>query len=81
MKKPVRKWWHGFLGGVIGGAATAGSAWLGMAGAHSVGLDVPVLNWKALGIILASGALTSAFAYLKQSPLPPELGDEEETKT
>jgi hypothetical protein len=65
-----RNWAYGLLGGAIGGAATAGSAWLGMTAAKAVGMDVPALNWKALGVILLSGALTNTFLYLKQSPLP-----------
>ena len=60
------------MAATIGGAATAGSAWLGMAGAKAAGLDVPSLNFKALGVILVSGALSSLFFYLKQSPLPPD---------
>lgn len=71
MKAQVRRWFHGLIGGIIGGSATAGTTWLAMAGAKSAGLDVPELNWKALGVILVSGAVTSALAYLKQSPLPP----------
>jgi hypothetical protein len=63
-------WLHGLFGGIIGGAASAGSAWMGMACAKSAGVDVPALNFKALGIILLSSGLMSAFAYLKQSPLP-----------
>jgi hypothetical protein len=63
-------WLHGLFGGAIGGAASAGSAWLGMAAAKAGGADVPTLNLKALGIILGTSALTSAFLYLKQSPLP-----------
>lgn len=43
---------------------------MGMAGAKSLGLDVPVLNWKALGIVFLASGLVAAFAYLKQSPLP-----------
>ena len=63
-------WLYALMNTVIGGAATAGSAWLGMSGAKAAGMDVPVLNWKSLGIILTSGALTNLFFYLKQSPLP-----------
>ena len=66
------RWLRGLVGGFIGGAATAGGAWVGMSAAHSAGADVPLLNIKALGIILLSGGLSSTFAYLKQSPLPPE---------
>lgn len=75
MRPAVRKWWHGLKGGVIGGMATSGSAWLGLAGAKYVGLDVPQLNWKGLGIVLLSGGMSSAFAYLKQSPVPPDPDD------
>lgn len=75
MKITIKRWFHGLFGGVIGGAATAGTSWLAMAGAKSAGMDVPELNWKALGVILVSGAVTSALAYLKQSPLPPVNGD------
>lgn len=63
-------WLHGLLGGAIGGAASAGSAWLGMAAAKAGGLDVPTLNFKALLVICGTSALSSAFLYLKQSPLP-----------
>lgn len=69
--KTIRFWVHGLLAAVIGGATSAGAAWMGMAGAKSAGVDVPTLNFKALGIILLSSGVAAAFAYLKQSPLPP----------
>jgi hypothetical protein len=65
-----KNWSYGLFGGAIGGAATTGSAWVGMTAAKAVGMDVPSLNWKAMGVILLSGALTNTFMYLKQSPLP-----------
>lgn len=68
-------WLYGLLGGVIGGGATSVTTWLGMAGAKAVGLDVPALNFKAVGVIFVSGAMVNAFSYLKQSPLPPLNGD------
>lgn len=67
-----RQWLKGLVGGIIGGAATAGGTWLGMSGAKSMGLDVPTLNFKSLGIIILSGGLTSLFAYLAKSPVPPD---------
>ena len=67
-----KKWFHGLLGGAIGGGATSASSWLGMAGAKAAGLDVPVLNLKSLGVIFLSGAISSALLYLKQSPIPPD---------
>lgn len=75
MKHKIKRWFHGLVGGIIGGSATAGTSWLAMAGAKSAGIDVPALNWQALGVILLSGAVTSALAYLKQSPLPPVEDD------
>lgn len=63
-------WLHGLIGGSIGGAANAGSAWLGLVVAKSSGLDVPTLNLKSLGVICGTSALLSAFLYLRQSPLP-----------
>lgn len=79
IQKAVRLWFHGLVGGVIGGAATSGAAWLGMAAAKASGADVPELNFKALGIILASGAISSALLYLKQSPIPPLEGEADNT--
>jgi hypothetical protein len=70
MMNKFELWAWGLLGGAIGGGATAACAWLGMAGAKAVGLDVPALNFKALGVIFLSGAVSNALAFLKQSPLP-----------
>jgi len=74
-------WFYGLMNGIIGGAATGGSAWVGMATAKSAGVDVPTLNWKALGVICVSGALTNLFFYLKQSPLPAIVTAEKTTQT
>lgn len=63
-------WLQGLLAAIIGGAANAGGSWMGLATAKGVGLEVPTLNWKALGIMMIVGALISAFTYLKQSPIP-----------
>lgn len=71
MRKRIEVWLYGLVSGAIGGGATAASAWFGMLGAKAVGMDVPSLNFKALGVIFVSGMLPTVFAYLKQSPLPP----------
>lgn len=65
-----KTWLKSLVAASIGGAATAGSSWAGIAVAQSVGVHVQTLDLKSLGIILASGAITSALAYLKQSPVP-----------
>ncbi len=66
----LEKWLYALAQTVIGGAATAGSSGLGMTAAKAVGLDVPTLNFKALGLICLSGAVTNLFFFLKASPLP-----------
>lgn len=75
MFKNFKVWFHGFLSACIGGGATSASSWLGMTAAKAVGLDVPTLNLESIGVIFASGAATSVFAYLKQSPIPPAADD------
>jgi hypothetical protein len=77
LKNPL-VWFWSLLAAVIGGAATAGTSWLGMAAAKAAGMDVPVLNFNALGVICLSGGVTAALGYLKQSPLP-QIVEEETT--
>lgn len=67
----LKAWLHGLGSAVIGGAATGGGSWMATAVANAAGIkDVPVLNWKTVGVICAIGGLSNAFMYLKQSPLP-----------
>lgn len=68
-KNPLM-WLHGLASAIVGGGATSGGAWLGMAAAKQSGMDVPALNLAALGVIFASGAITNTLAYLTKSPLP-----------
>lgn len=70
MNNKIAKWAYGLLGGCVGGGASTASAWLGMVGAKAVGIEVPTLNLKALGIMFLSGMITSGLMYLKQSPVP-----------
>lgn len=66
-----QNWSYGLFGGMIGGGASAVTAWLGMSAAQAAGVDVPTLNWKAMGVIAVTGIVTHAMAYLAKSPLPP----------
>lgn len=70
MNSKVQKWAYGFLGGMIGGGASSLGAWLGLTAAKAVGIDVPTLNFKAMGVIFLSGLLSNGVAYLAKSPLP-----------
>jgi len=66
----LSQWLSSLLSAVIAGAATAGGSWLAINAAGAAGATVPILNLKALGIILAVGAGTNLFSFLKQSPIP-----------
>ncbi len=75
------QWLWGLLNAIIGGAATSGWTWLMMAGLKQAGVDVPALNFKALGVIMLSGGVTSLLFYLKQSPIPALTTTSEKTTT
>jgi hypothetical protein len=80
-KMDAEAWFVGILQSVIGGAASAVSAWLGINVAGAAGAAVPVLNFKAMGIIMLTGALTNLFFYLKQSPIPKTVERTETSRT
>ena len=69
-KLKSRAWFYGLVSGVIGGSATSGASWLAVNAARVAGADMPALDLKALGIILATAGVTNALAYLAKSPLP-----------
>lgn len=60
----METWTWGLLNAIVVGGSTSISSWLGMAAAHGAGIDVPVLNFKALGVVFLSGAGVKFFAYL-----------------
>jgi len=62
----VETWTWGLLNAVVMGGSSSVVSWLGMAAAKGVGLDVPLLNFDAVGIIFLSGAMVKFFAYLSQ---------------
>lgn len=73
--KRMKTWAHGLGAAVISGSAsTAGS----VLGAMAAGYDVFDIGfWQIIGGGVIGGALVSAFAYLKQSPLPNGLKPQE----
>ena len=79
MRKSDRDWWRGLIGGSIASAASAGSGFLGMGLAHSIGMDVQSPNLQALAVLLFTSGLAAALTYLKQSPLPPSHEETQKT--
>jgi len=78
LPKRWEQWAYGLVGGCIGGGAQSVTTWMGMTAARAIGVNVPQLNFKALGVIFLTGVVTHGFAFLAKSPLlPPSSGDTE----
>ncbi len=67
----VKQWAYTLASGCIAGGAGAVVQFFSMAGAKSLGLDVPTLNLKAVGVLFGAGILSHGAAILVRSPLPP----------
>ena len=74
-------WLYGLVSGFIGGGATAAVSAGSIGIAHASGVDVPNLNFKAVGIIFLSAGVSNALMYLSKSPLPPMVTVTETTST
>lgn len=74
MKIPrtFEQWFRSVAAAFIGGAATAGFSTLGIATAKGMGVEMPTLNWKAIGVIMLVGGITNLCAFLMKSPVPAE---------
>ncbi len=65
-----RSWLRAGLSGFIRGGATAVSSVLTVNTAHTFGVDVPVLNWKATGMIFVAAGAQRFFTWWKDNPIP-----------
>lgn len=70
------RWVKMLIAAIITGAANAGLAALGVTAANVAGAAIPPLDWKQLGVMCLSGGLIGMLAYLKQSPVPPDDGED-----
>lgn len=83
MSLAARKWWHGLIGGFVGGAAGAIDSSMALMVLVPDKFNLGPGLRQTLETAVVLGLLTGikcAFAYLKQSPLPPEGSDNGETK-
>lgn len=75
MTTTARKWWHGLLAAFIGGAAGALDSSIALMilkpGEFNLGSGFKSMVEASIVIGMLTG-VKCAFAYLKQSPLPPE---------
>jgi hypothetical protein len=69
---PFSKWLHGLGSAAITGIASAGIALFGNAAGNMIGVHIPQLTLSQFLTTIIGGGAVGAFAYLKQSPLPPE---------
>lgn len=72
MKVTIRHWLYGLGSALITGITSSVSSALGIVGAEKIGIDVPTLTFRQMGIIAIFGGIVGAISYLRQSPLPPE---------
>lgn len=75
MTQATRTWLHGLIAGFIGGGSSAVVSGVTVTAISPQNFNfsgqlVPTL--ELMGILFVFNGLLSAFAYLKQSPLPPE---------
>jgi hypothetical protein len=75
MKTKTVKWFKLLVAAGVTGAASTGLSALGIATAAGLGVNIPKLDFKQLGVMLLSGGIIGLLAYLKQSPVPPDSGD------
>lgn len=81
MTATTKGWIKGIERACISGAATGVGSWVGLITASAVGLAVPTLNFKALGIVMVMGALTNLSSYFQKSPLPDSVETTQVTVT
>lgn len=74
-------WFKSLVAALITGASATGLSALGIATANGLGVEVPKLDWKQLGVMMLSGAIVGTLTYLKQSPVPPDSTGNTETIT
>jgi len=84
MESSTRKWIHGLGAAAIGGGASAVTAGVTVSAIRPDSFNFAGQVWPTLelmGVLFVVNGIMSAFAYLKQSPLPLESIEVQETKT
>lgn len=72
MKTATKQWAKALIATIVTGGANNALAALGIGAANMVGIKIPALDLNQMGMIMLSGGLVGALAYLKQSPVPPD---------
>ena len=70
--RSTEQWFKALLAAFITGASSSALSAVGIATANGMGIKVPQLDFHQLGIMLLSGGIVGALAYLAKSPVPPD---------
>jgi membrane-associated PAP2 superfamily phosphatase len=65
----THNWVKGAVDSAVMGIATAGASWAALHAEKAEGVNVPNLNWKALGTVLVIGCVLSLSKYALSHPL------------
>lgn len=68
----LETWVRGLFAAFLSGASTSLLSALGVSGAAELGVSIPRLTFKQMGVIALVGGIVGLAAYLKQSPIPSE---------
>ena len=72
MTLKTKVWFKALVASLVTGASSTGLSAIGIATANGLGVNVPKLDYKQLGVMLVSGGIVGVLTYLKQSPVPPD---------
>lgn len=66
----IEFWLWNLVRAFVTGSIQAGGAALGVAGADAVGIKMPELTIRQIGVIFIWGGIAGTILYLSKSPLP-----------
>jgi len=72
MKVKTEQWLKALVAAVVSGCSNSFLSAVGISGAQMVGVKIDSLSPKQLIVTTIMGGAIGMFAYLKQSPVPPD---------
>lgn len=70
--KKTGQWIKSLTAAIISGAVNNALGAIGITTANLVGMKIPQLDLKQMGVLMLSGGFIGMLMYLKQSPVPPD---------
>jgi len=75
MTRHTSHWLKLLIAAIVTGCSNSFLSAVGVAGAQMVGVQIETLSPKQLAVTTIMGGVIGMFAYLKQSPVPPDDTD------